>query len=89
MSARLKMKPSGDKRPTLKRAPYWGGETHIYYDSVLRAAGIDPATQPPDRPLIVTKAMAAKLLSKSPRTIVRMVADGLADRAAEAENTAA
>ena len=66
----------------LKIAPDMGGRTLIYYDSVLKAVGIDPTTESPDRPLVVTKPMAMKMLSVSPRTIDRMIAAG---RAAEAE----
>jgi hypothetical protein len=76
---------TSSKLPVLKTTPM-GGRTQIYYDSVLTAADIDPATESPDRPLTVTKVMAAKMLSLSPRTIDRMIAAG---REAPTDNQAA
>jgi hypothetical protein len=68
------MKPSG-KRPPLKTIPV-GGRTLVYYDSVLRAIGIDPATEPADRPKTVTIKKAMEITSLSKPTIDRMIAAG-------------
>jgi hypothetical protein len=46
------MKPTG-KRPALKTTTV-GGRVLVYYDSVLQAIGIDPASEPADRPKTVT-----------------------------------
>jgi hypothetical protein len=67
------------KRPTLK-AFKGGGTTQVYYDSLLRARGIDPATESADRPLTVPKKVAARLIGTSVRTIDRMIADGRAEQ---------
>jgi hypothetical protein len=68
------MKPSG-KRPPLKTTAV-GGRTLVYYDSVLKAIGIDPATEPADRPKTVTIKKAMEITSLSKPTIDRMIAAG-------------
>ena len=68
------MKPSG-KRPPLKTTAV-GGRTLVYYDSVLQAIGIDPATEPADRPKTVTIKKTMELTSLSKPTIDRMIAAG-------------
>jgi hypothetical protein len=68
------MKPT-DKRPALE-STIVGGRVLVFHDSVLRALGIDPATQPPSRPITVTKARAQELTGLSQRTIDRMIAAG-------------
>jgi hypothetical protein len=68
------MKPSG-KRPPLKTTAV-GGRTLVYYDSVLQAIGIDPATEPADRPKTVTIKKAMEITSLSKPTIDRMIAAG-------------
>jgi hypothetical protein len=68
------MKPSG-KRPPLKTIPV-GGRTLVYYDSVLKAVGIDPATEPADRPITVTIKRAMEITSLSKPTIDRMIRAG-------------
>jgi hypothetical protein len=61
------VKPT-DKRPALKTVIV-GGRVLVYYDSVLQAIGIDPATEPPDRPKTVTIARAQELTGLSPRSL--------------------
>jgi hypothetical protein len=73
------MKPI-DKLPVLD-GTIVGGRVLVFYDSVLRATGIDPATQPPSRPITVTKARAQELTGLSQRTIDRMIAAGRAEQA--------
>jgi hypothetical protein len=68
-----KMKPTG-KRPALKTTAV-GGRVLVYYDSVLRAIGIDPATEPADTRTITIKRTQA-LTGLSARTVDRMIADG-------------
>jgi hypothetical protein len=68
------MKPSG-KRPPLKTTAV-GGRTLVYYDSVLQAIGIDPATEPADRPKTVTIKKTMEITSLSKPTINRMIAAG-------------
>jgi hypothetical protein len=68
------MKPSC-KRPPLKTTAV-GGRTLVYYDSVLRAIGIDPATEPSDRPKTVTIKKTMEITSLSKPTIDRMIAAG-------------
>jgi hypothetical protein len=67
------MKPTG-KRPALRTTTV-GGRVLVYYDSVLQAVGIDPATEP-NRPKTVTIQRTQELTGLSPRTLVRMIADG-------------
>ncbi|WP_441252658.1 hypothetical protein AB8A28_24770 [Tardiphaga sp. 71_E8_N1_1] len=67
------MKSSG-KRPPLKTVPV-GGRTLVYYDSVLQAIGIDPASEP-DRPKTVTIRKTMEITSLSKPTIDRMIAAG-------------
>jgi hypothetical protein len=68
------MKSSG-KRPPLKTTAV-GSRTLVYYDSVLLAIGIDPATEPADRPKTVTIKKAMEITSLSKPTIDRMIAAG-------------
>jgi len=75
------MKPSG-KRPPLQTTEV-GGRTLVYYDSVLRAIGIDRATEPADRPKTVTIKKTMEITSLSKPTIDRMISAGRqADNAA-------
>jgi hypothetical protein len=74
------MKPIS-KRPSLK-AFKTGGKTQVYFDSLLKARGIDPATEPANRPLTVPKKEAARLIGTSVRTVDRMIADGLREAVA-------
>jgi hypothetical protein len=76
------MKPTG-KRPILKSTEV-GGRVLVFYDSVLQAIGIDPATEPADRPKTVTKNRTQQLTGLSERTVDRMIADGRAERNNEA-----
>ncbi|MGY4409118.1 hypothetical protein ACVWW4_000854 [Bradyrhizobium sp. LB7.1] len=69
------MKPTG-KRPPLKSTTV-GGRVLVYYDSVLQALGIDPATEP-NRPKTVTIQRTQELTGLSSRTVDRMIADGRA-----------
>ena len=80
------MKPTG-KRPILKSTTV-GGRVLVFYDSVLRAIGIDPATEPADRPKTVTINRTLELTGLSSRTINRMIADGRAGLP-ETQDTAA
>jgi hypothetical protein len=70
------MKPT-DKRPALKTTTV-GGRVLVFYDSVLQAIGIDPATEPVDRPKTVTISRTQELTGLSKRTVDRMIADGRA-----------
>jgi hypothetical protein len=79
------MKPTG-KRPVLETTAC-GGRVLVFHDSVLRAIGIDPATEPADRPKTITIKRTQELTGLSPRTVARMIADGRAAEA-EQENTA-
>jgi hypothetical protein len=56
----------------------------VFYDSVLQAIGIDPATEPADRPKTVTKNRTKELTGLSERTVDRMIQDGRAERNNEA-----
>jgi hypothetical protein len=76
------MKPTG-KRPILKSTTV-GGRVLVFYDSVLQAIGIDPATEPADRPKTVTKNRTKELTGLSERTVDRMIQDGRAERNNEA-----
>lgn len=60
-----------------------GGCTMVYFDSLLKAVDIDPASKPSDRPIAVSKKEAARLIGKSLPTIDRMIRRG---RQAQAEN---
>jgi hypothetical protein len=68
------MKPTG-KRPALKTTTV-GGRVLVFYDSVLEALGIDPTTEPADRPKTVTINRTLALTGLSSRTVNRMIADG-------------
>lgn len=68
------MKPTG-QLPSLATTTV-GGRVLVYYDSVLRAIGIDPATEPADRPKTVTVLRTAELTSLSLRTVNRMISAG-------------
>lgn len=68
------MKPTG-KKPALQSTTV-GGRVLILYDSVLRAIGIDPATEPADRPKTVTIKKTMELTSLSKPTVDRMIAAG-------------
>lgn len=76
------MKPTG-KRPSLRTTAV-GGRVLVYYDSVLRAIGIDPATEPADRPRTITIKRTQALTGLSARTVDRMIADGREADAAQA-----
>jgi hypothetical protein len=69
------MKPTG-KRPILKSTTV-GGRVLVFYDSVLQALGIDPATEP-DRPKTITIRRTKEISGLSERTVNRMIADGRA-----------
>jgi hypothetical protein len=78
------MKPTG-KRPALE-STIVGGRVLVFYDSVLRAISIDPATEPADRPKTVTIKRTQELTGLSQRTVDRMIAAG---RAETSQDTAA
>lgn len=71
-------KPSG-KRPSLQTTEV-GGRVLVLYDSVLRAVGIDSATEPADRPKTTTINRVIEITGLSKRTVDRMIADGRAER---------
>jgi hypothetical protein len=75
---RSRVKPDG-KRPPLRTVDV-GGRVLVYYDSVLQALGIDPATEP-ERPKTVTIPKTLELMGLSRRTVTRMIADGRAEQA--------
>jgi len=66
---------SKNKRPPLKTTAV-GGRTLVYYDSALAAVGIDPTTEPVDRPKTITIKKTMELTSLSKPTIDRMIAAG-------------
>jgi hypothetical protein len=68
------MKPTC-KRPSLE-STIVGGRVLVFYDSVLRAIGIDPATEPDTRPKTVTIKRTQELTGLSQRTVDRMIAAG-------------
>jgi hypothetical protein len=68
------MKPYS-KRPALQTTTV-GGRVLVYYDSVLQAIGIDPATEPTDRPKTLTISKTIEMTSLSKRTVDRMIAAG-------------
>lgn len=53
-----------------------GASTLVVYDDVLRAAGIDPASEPADRPRLVTIKKTMALLSRGRTTIHHMIVAG-------------
>jgi hypothetical protein len=63
------------KRPVLKTTNV-GGRTLVFFDSVLQALGIDPATEPADRPITVTIPKVMEMTSLSKRTVDRMIRAG-------------
>jgi hypothetical protein len=69
-------------RPSVK-AVKSGRRTLLDYDSLLRAIGKDPATEPSDRPKMVSIRRAIEISSLSRTTLWRMTRDG------EQQNTAA
>jgi len=62
----------------------WAAGVLVFYDSVLQAIGIDPATEPADRPKTVTIIRTQQLTGLSSRTVNRMIADGRAETQAAA-----
>jgi hypothetical protein len=78
------MKPTS-KRPALQ-STIVGGRVLVFYDSVLRAIGIDHATEPGDRPKTVTIKRTQELTGLSQRTVDRMISTG---RSEQGEATAA
>lgn len=78
---RTTVKPAG-KRPPLETITV-GGRVLVLYDSVLRAVGIDPATEPANRPKTVTIKRTSELTGLSSRTVNRMIADGRAEQVRE------
>jgi hypothetical protein len=54
-----------------------GRRTLLDYDSLLRAIGKDPATEPADRPKTVSIRRAIEISSLSRTTIWRMTREGL------------
>jgi hypothetical protein len=74
---RPRVRPDGE-RPALRTADV-GGCVLVYYDSVLQALGIDPATEP-ERPKTVTISKTVELMGLSRRTVTRMIADGRAEQ---------
>ena len=63
------------ERPALKAVSV-GGRTLVIYDSVLQAIGIDPTTEPADRPKTITIKKTMELTSLSKPTVDRMIAAG-------------
>jgi hypothetical protein len=62
-------------RPSVK-AVKCGRRTLLDYDSLLRAIGKDPATEPIDRPKTVSIRRAVELSNLSRTTIWRMTREG-------------
>jgi hypothetical protein len=67
-------KPKREKPPALQ-ATVCGGRVLVLYDSVLRAIGVDPATEP-DRPKTVSIKRVHELTGLSVPTVERMIAAG-------------
>jgi hypothetical protein len=72
------MKPQGP-RPSLQTTEV-GGRVLVRYDSMLEALGIDPATEPADRPKTLTIQRTIELTGLSKTTVDRMIRDGRAER---------
>ena len=68
-------KPKREKAPPLKSTTV-GGRVLVYFDSVLHAIKIDPATVPAGRPLTITIKQTAKITGLSVPTVERMIAAG-------------
>jgi hypothetical protein len=66
-----------------------GGCTMVYFDSLLKAVGRDPASEPSDRPITVSKKEAARRIGRSLPTIDRMIRRGRDAKNANNQNTAA
>ena len=62
-------------RPSVK-AVKSGRRTLLDYDSLLRAIGKDPATEPADRPKTVSIRRAVEISSLSRTTLWRMAREG-------------
>jgi hypothetical protein len=62
-------------RPSI-RAVKCGRRTLLDYDSVLRALGKDPASEPPDRPKTISINRAVEISNLSRTTIWRMTREG-------------
>jgi hypothetical protein len=82
------IKPKAAELPALDTVPL-GGCTMIYFDSLLKAVGIDPTSEPSDRPITVSKKEAARLIGKSLPTIDRMIRRGRASKNSDSQDTAA
>jgi hypothetical protein len=84
---RKRIPPAGGKPKREKCRPIQatlvGGRVLPYYDSVLRAIGIDPATEPADRPKTVTIKRTMELTGLSKPTVERMIAAGRAEGSQE------
>jgi hypothetical protein len=80
------MKPTFGTRPILKSTTV-GGRVLVFYDSVLQAIGIDPQTEPANRPKTVSINRTQELIGLSSRTIARMIEAGRAEQ--KNESTAA
>jgi hypothetical protein len=76
---RERVKPEGEL-PALDTTTV-GGRVLVFFDSVLRVLGDDPATKPADRPITLTIKKTQELTGLSPRTVTRMIARGRAKQA--------
>lgn len=85
MTKRKRPPPGLKPQPAAKplRTTSMGPRTLVFYDSILEVLGIDPATEPADRPKTVSIRQAANLIGLGERYIFRMIAAG---RQAQPEN---
>jgi hypothetical protein len=70
------LKPQAAAKPL--RTTKVGSRVLVFYDSVLEVLGIDPATEPADRPKTVTIKQTENLIGLGERAIFRMIAAGRA-----------
>jgi hypothetical protein len=89
---KTKRQPPANLKPQAAATPLKttkvGIRTLVFYDSVLEALGIDPATEP-DRPKTVTIKRAIQLIGLGDRHIFRMIAAGRAGAEHSNQDTAA
>jgi hypothetical protein len=85
----MKKRPPADLKTTRAPKPLKstkvGFRILVFYDSVLEVLGIDPATEPADRPKTVTVKRAQELTGLCERTVFRMIAAGRAEQESRAD----
>jgi hypothetical protein len=76
------------RAPQPLRSAKVGFRVLVFYDSILELLGIDPASEPPERPKTVTIKRAEELTGLCERTIYRMIAEGRAAPAPDNQTAA-